>query len=1067
MIMTTDAIRKKAVDEEAFQKGSSLFAERKAAITKDESFWKGEREIRAHVEEDGSTFHTVLFFKHKKLFEYSCSCGEYRGLCRHLVASALEYKKQDGTEAKRVLTSPAVYSMLEDYEKNRRVSMLTSVQEEKVELSPVLSLYQESLFAGFLVGGKKKYVVKDLESFCSQVKGELWGSYGKNLQFYHTAEAFAVESRPLLSFLMEAFELEMKKRDSLPSYKRKERMRRLPLAEYNIDRFFALVSGKEIPLEDERGEEHSLLIRKEDPEMTVEVIRTGNNGFCFRLPEKFQLFTGKGLYLYWDHTIWICSEAYKRDMLPFLKTACRDGLLDKEGQIELSREDMPLFCQRVLPVLKKRTRLIGEPEENYQFPVTPLKNRFYFDREEGNILLRVEHSYGEEKFSALKRDSVSYPYRDEAGEELAGLLVTRYFDYRSEEQDCFVQKEEEEKLFLLLKEGISQFQQAGEVFLSESFRKWKLVRPKQPAAKVSVSGGWFTLSVDLGGLSQEELSRMLSAYRKKKRYFRLENGGFGETDKDSARFLEYLEKGLGISEKDLSHPLLLSQSKAWYLDWLLEETPYVETKGREELSQMLRAFSEKKQISLPQNFTGELRTYQKEGFYWLYALESHGFGGLLADEMGLGKTIQIIALLAKRKEEGNGCLTSLVVCPASLVYNWEQEIRRFAPKLSVLPMAGDQAERRALLKKAAQFDVVITSYDLLKRDEERYKGLSFEMEIIDEAQYIKNASTQNARAVKHIRAKSRFALTGTPVENRLSELWSIFDYLMPGYLKTYAFFRDQYEYPISKGEDEEAQIRLKKLIAPFLLRRLKRDVLKELPPRLETIVYSGLTGEQEKLYKAHALDLRQKVENGGFAKDTVELLAGLTRLRQLCCDPRLYYEDYRGESAKFETCMELVQSGIMGGHRILIFSQFTSMLELIGEELSRKGITYFSLTGKTSKKKRMELVTRFQNREASVFLISLKAGGTGLNLTAADMVIHYDPWWNVAAQNQATDRVHRMGQENPVSVFKLIVRHTIEENIVTLQEAKRDLAARIMGTGQWSLGQLSKDQLLHLLDWSE
>jgi len=400
-----------------------------------------------------------------------------------------------------------------------------------------------------------------------------------------------------------------------------------------------------------------------------------------------------------------------------------------------------------------------------------------------------------------------------------------------------------------------------------------------------------------------------------------------------------------------------------------------------------------------------------------------------------------------------------VICPASLVYNWENELQRFAPELTVCCIAGAVEERNEYLKEWEQYDVLITSYDLLKRDIEQYMTMELRFQIIDEAQYIKNPVTQSAKSVKLLKARTRFALTGTPIENRISELWSIFDYLMPGFLFGYQRFKREYEIPIVKEQDEKALKKLHQLTGPFVLRRLKRDVLKELPEKLETVVYSRCGAKQHEIYTAEALQLKKQLEQLG----DLQILAQLTRLRQLCCDPSLCYSNYKGESAKLDTCMELLTSAIEGGHKILLFSQFTSMLSIIEKRLQQQGITYYLLTGATKKEERIRLTGAFQQDDVPVFLISLKAGGTGLNLTAADMVIHYDPWWNVAVQNQATDRAHRIGQTKQVSVFRLIMKDTIEENVLKLQESKKNLAEQIITAGTMPLGSLSREDLLALL----
>ncbi|MBP3927407.1 MAG: DEAD/DEAH box helicase, partial [Clostridium sp.] len=526
--------------------------------------------------------------------------------------------------------------------------------------------------------------------------------------------------------------------------------------------------------------------------------------------------------------------------------------------------------------------------------------------------------------------------------------------------------------------------------------------------------------------------------------------------------------GLGKTELD-SGTLHLPAYRAVYLDSLFREDAGVSFSRDRDFKSMVRELKETEEADakLPEHLEGTLRDYQKKGYAWLKTLDHYGFGGILADDMGLGKTIQILALLSSVYEEKEDELPSLVVCPASLVYNWGHECAMFAPSLKVLLATGTMEERRTLLENASEYDVIVTSYDLLRRDFACYQDMEFRFQIIDEAQYIKNASTQNARAAKAIRAVSRFALTGTPVENRLSELWSIFDFLMPGFLFSYRKFKSSFELPIARDEDSVVLERLHRMIRPFVLRRLKSDVLKELPEKLEKVVYSAAEGRQKTLYQAAALKLKLQLEAQdetaeSSGREKLEILSQLTILRQLCCDPSLCFENYAGGSAKLETCISLISSAVEAGHKLLLFSQFASMLEILAKRLEKEGIRFHLLTGATPKEERNRMVSAFSKDEVPVFLISLKAGGTGLNLTAADIVIHYDPWWNVAAQNQATDRAHRIGQKRQVTVYKLIMKHTIEENILRLQESKQQLADQIVREGMVSLGNLSREELLKL-----
>ena len=441
-------------------------------------------------------------------------------------------------------------------------------------------------------------------------------------------------------------------------------------------------------------------------------------------------------------------------------------------------------------------------------------------------------------------------------------------------------------------------------------------------------------------------------------------------------------------------------------------------------------------------------------------------GGILADDMGLGKTLQVISVLLSEKGQSNK--SSLIVAPSSLIYNWESEIHKFAPGLTTMIIHGDPATRRQLIQDSSNVDIVITSYDLIRRDVESYQSQSFRYCILDEAHYIKNHTTLIAKAVKKVNSEIRFALTGTPIENSLSDLWSIFDFILPGYFGTYAQFRKKYEVPIMKQQNLNLLSRIHQQVAPFILRRLKKDVLKELPEKIETSMYCEMDKTQRDLYHAMVYEMKeemnQEIQEQGIERSRIKILALLMRLRQICCDPSLYLENYKGESAKLKLCLELVDECISTGHKVLIFSQFTSMLDILSKELTAKEIKHLMLTGSTKTNERLALTEQFNSDDTPVFLISLKAGGTGLNLTGADVVIHYDPWWNMSAQNQATDRAHRLGQEKTVQVFKLFVKNTIEEKIERLQQRKRDLTEAIVQEGETFITQLSSEELTALFE---
>jgi SNF2 family DNA or RNA helicase len=462
------------------------------------------------------------------------------------------------------------------------------------------------------------------------------------------------------------------------------------------------------------------------------------------------------------------------------------------------------------------------------------------------------------------------------------------------------------------------------------------------------------------------------------------------------------------------------------------------------------------EFEVPASLDATLKDYQKHGFKWMKTLAYYGFGGILADDMGLGKTIQSIAFIVSvQSDVRKNNQPVLVVCPSSLTYNWLSEIRKFAPQLKAIVIDGTKAERTTLLKKQTDADVLLISYPLLRREISWFEKETFHTVFFDEAQAFKNPLTQTARAVKKLQADHRFALTGTPVENALEELWSIFHVVFP---------------ELFLGLKEFSKLSRKNIvrrIRPFLLRRLKEDVLLELPEKMESLESVELLPEQKKLYAAYLAKLRhdtfKNLDKDTIRKNRIKILAGLTRLRQICCHPGLFVDGYQGKSAKFEQLLQIIEESKLSGRRVLIFSQFTKMLELIGRALTARGLPFFYLDGQTPSEERVEICNRFNRGERDLFLISLKAGGTGLNLMSADTVILYDTWWNPAVEEQAADRAHRMGQQNVVQVIKLVARGTIEEKMNELQDKKRHLIEEIIDSDEKVLSTLTEEDIREIL----
>ena len=620
----------------------------------------------------------------------------------------------------------------------------------------------------------------------------------------------------------------------------------------------------------------------------------------------------------------------------------------------------------------------------------------------------------------------------------------------------------EAELDAFLARAFPVLQRLGTVFVAENGEPLPALH-RQPVLQVGLhlDGGLLELSAEAEDWSREELLAVWSSFRRRRTFHRLQNGQLVDLrDGQLVRTLAALEQA-GVDERTLTQPgRRLPSCRALLLQDRLDAggAGWSADSAAEQLLKTVRSAAAEP-ADIPEDLEPLLRTYQKRGVAFLQTLTRCGFGGILADDMGLGKTLQVLTLLQAQKGPASGG-TALVVCPASLVLSWEHEAHKFTPSLRVTAVYGAAAARRALLESDKPTDLLITSYDLLKRDLAWYQARPLTAVILDEAQYIKNHATQNARAVKALQAPCRLALTGTPLENRLSELWSIFDFLMPGFLFSYQKFRERYEKPIIRDKDERAAQLLHRHIAPFILRRTKEEVLQELPPKMQTIRYAVPDDTQKKLYQAQLLEARGRLRDTGSKP---EILAALTRLRQICCDPSLCYGDYTGGSAKLDACLELLEEAVAGGHKVLLFSQFTSMLQRIGERLRRAGHRYYLLQGDTPKPRRAAMVDAFNGDDVPVMLISLKAGGTGLNLTGADVVIHYDPWWNAAVMDQATDRAHRIGQTRPVQVYTLLLKGTVEEKILLLQQAKRRLAGQIVPVGGGLLDSVSREQLLALL----
>ena len=770
------------------------------------------------------------------------------------------------------------------------------------------------------------------------------------------------------------------------------------------------------------------------------------------VPVAQNLIRGNNAYYKVNFNRWQVFTMPSMDLSPFLQ---------KDNEVEFGISTMAEFYYRVLPQLAKQIQVKVKGNKDLKEFVPELSEPLYlFDYHEGQLYCRfgVKTGEHEEFLSQMKPSKLD----DHFIQRMLDPVEKYFTEYAPEIRSFVIPVEDADDL---LTWGIDELKKVGIVKGTPAFKRLLNKPITHFSVNIDTSYNLLDLKIDADGLSIDEINQLLKQYQPKRNYYQVGTKKMVNIKPAELEELRELVTKLGLPMTELtSNRVKLPLYRAMYLDSLLEQRQLIDYRTNDDFKKLVKQVEKKSSpVKVPGMLQATLRPYQKAGFRWLAMLAKYGFGGLLADEMGLGKTIQIISLILNNYHDGQ----SIVITPAAVIYNWQNEFAKFAPSLTLQVLDGSKAERRSLFTSSRDKDVIITSYDAFKRDIDFYQEQHFNNEIIDEAQYIKNPQTAAAKAVKSVAADHRFALTGTPIENQLSELWSIFDFLMPGFLNNYSQFRKNYESPIIKRQDRKAEDELKKLIQPFILRRLKKDVLKELPDKTEHLVYTPMIGQQAKLYQARATRLVKRLQSQDdeeFKNNRFEMLAEITRLRQLCCSPKLLNADYRGRSGKVDQTMELIRDEIAAGHKILLFSQFTSALAILRQQIEKEQISDFVIEGKTKKSDRQAFVKEFNTYDGpAIFLISLKAGGTGLNLTSADVVIHFDPWWNIAAENQATDRAHRIGQQHNVSIYKMIAKDTIEERIIAMQKQKSELANAILSGDEIGSTALDRETLLKLL----
>ncbi|MCH4886941.1 helicase SNF2 [Acidaminobacter sp. JC074] len=999
---------------------------------------------RIYAKVEGSVpYHVDVRLDDGLIDDAFCDCRafhEYPGFCKHIVATLLHAKfNQNIAPETLALCQVLDYYMDTDFEKAQ------GHLELNVDYTLTISNYQATV--NVKVGQDMDYIIKEPLHFFDNLDHNY--IFGKKFEYDPFVHRFSQEDLDLFEFLKSVLISYNSFNERKQQYKNID-TKDIYLSAYHLKKFLKLINKPiHLKMRDASSQVH-VVYEDIKPELVLE---EKENIFQLNLMDlkAYHSLTEDYGVLRKDDKMHMISDNQRKELFPLFQM-----INHQYDFLDVKKDEIDHFMSYMFPVIERSSDVIIDGNLEEKLLRYPCQSRLYLDQKDFVIYAEIKHVYGDYTIDALEDfESLEDQFllRDLKHEnrimhimESSAFKVSKKGYYMSDVDD----------IYSFLSDRLPALQQSMDVYYSDAFKHLE-VKDKEAVQVFSgleTSGDFFSFKFSVDGLDQREIASLIDDIILKKKYYRLKDGSFLSLDdvyfekiSDMLIDLDLKGKDLELGEKRL--PTYL----AFYFNEALGQTAIMDDK----LKSLIEAPAVEN-YNLPEGVNATLRPYQTSGFNWLKTLSKYGFGGILADDMGLGKTIQTLTYIQSEIKEGLASKV-LIVAPTSLVYNWMNEIRKFVPDMKGLIIDGNKKQREDKLGLLDQYDLLITSYALVRNDLEIYKEMPLDICIIDEAQHIKNPNSKTAKALKSLDVKRKFALTGTPIENGLIELWSIFDFIMPQYLGGITKFKSKYELPIKNQEPTS----LKSMVQPFIMRRLKGDVLKELPDKIENKMIVDLNDEQKKVYVAHLNRYKEELQaiykRDGYQKSHMKTLAALTRLRQICLDPSLFLDNYDGGSSKLDLLSELLDELLAGGHRVLIFSQFTSMLSNVQELLNEKKVGYFYIDGKTKALERSVLVDKYNEGENDVFLISLKAGGTGLNLTGADTVIHCDPWWNPAVEDQATDRAHRIGQKKTVHVIKIVTKGTIEEKIYELQDKKKALINQVIQPGETFITGLSEEEI--------
>ena len=1046
---------------------------------------------RAQV--SGGEIYDVTVKMDQRGIDTNCNCpaNEKFWECKHEAAVLLQLT-DILIEKKEAPSTPVVdYAKRVEYERTNRLISAFS-QQQYIEVNdfsqdqqPLMVEYTlkpylaypaqngEYLTLQLKVGQTRFYVVKKVKEFLDNVNKDHSHFFTNKFSYDPTEHYFEPEDKEILQLLQETAKNEKMYQHASPYHWSQSSIadeRELLVPPTILEKLLPKLIARGARYEDHYTS-NSALELDETYELPISFnLEPSNTEEDFNLDlkevEGARLFEPYGL-LYLKQKLFKVTNHQEQVLKELIA-------LSKHPILTIGKDQIEPFLSHAAPALKTLGALKVEDTISNKIVAPELAAKLFIDYQAKQLKVELEYHYGERIINPFSVDSVIDTTRTELEtdkdiilirdtikeQEIMNIVESSPLKYNGKE--LYIEREED--LYDFLYHTLAQFENKVEVYIKQDLSHIINMERSKPALSVELdeSGNWLDFSFDLEGIDEEEVHHLLQSVIEKKRYYRLSNGAFISLEDEGYESIHLLFQELDIKKTEVKKGKIKSPIfKGIQLEEMMKGTTGGPIRYGKAFRKFIQRFKNPDQLDfeLPKDLDAMLRDYQLFGYQWLKTLGYYHLGGILADDMGLGKTLQSIAYIASEIEESKKAQVVqqpiLVVTPASLIYNWKNEFSKFSPELRVAIIDGNPDERKGLLESLQDADVWITSYPLLRQDIEYYENQIFSTLFLDEAQAIKNPATKTFKAVKQIEAIQKFALSGTPIENSIEELWSIFQVIMPGLFPSKNVFKHL------------PHERISKMVRPFILRRLKKDVLKELPDKIETIQVSELTKQQKELYIGYLEKIQNEtkasISSEGFDKSRIKILAGLTRLRQICNHPSLFLENYDGESGKLDQLMELIENSIENGNRLLIFSQFTSMLQIISERLREQNYSYFYLDGQTPGKERVEMANQFNHGEKEIFLISLKAGGTGLNLTGADMVILFDLWWNPAVEDQAAGRAHRIGQKKVVQVMRMITQGTIEERIHRLQQKKKELVEKVIQSGETMLNTLSEEEILEIL----